>query len=77
MNSLSIKQFQSPNEAPKFTRPEFAAAKIDCVNIVRKGTEEGRSTVDLVFQDEKGQKYIVMLTGRLIHSLSKIIGDEG
>jgi hypothetical protein len=76
-NVLNIRVFPNPKEAPIFRPPEFLAAKIDHANVVRQGTTEGKSTVDLVFQDEKGQKYVVLITGRLIRSLAHMVGDEG
>jgi hypothetical protein len=74
---LNINLFNSVAEAPTFRPPEFQAAEIDHANVVRKGTTEGKSTVDLVFSTESGQKFVVLITGRLIRNLANIIGDEG
>lgn len=38
--------------------------------IVRNGTESGRSTVDLIIVDEKGNKFVVMLTGSIIQMIA-------
>jgi hypothetical protein len=76
-NVLNIKVFNSPAEAPMFRPPEFKAARIDYVNVVRKGTEEGRSTIDLVFETEDGQKFVILATARLFVNLASIIGHEG
>ena len=44
--------------------------------IVRNGTKEGRSTVDLQCVDSNGNKHLIMVTGAIINSLSKFIGNE-
>lgn len=75
-NSLDVRVFNDPAEAPTFREPEFRAIEIKHANIVRNGTERGRSTVDLVLEDGKGQKYMMMITGRLVKMLSTMIGDE-
>jgi hypothetical protein len=74
---LKVNVFDHPSKAPIFRPPEFLAAKIDHANVVRHGTTEDLSTVDLVFENEAGQKYVVLITGRLIRSLANIVGDEG
>jgi hypothetical protein len=53
-----------------------SATLIEAV-VVRAGTVEGKSTVDLVFQDQKGNKFVAMNTGRIIRSIANVIGDEG
>lgn len=76
---LSINIYQSPEEAPHFHLPEFHDAKILEANIVRKGTEQGLSTVDFVVQDVSGvsgQKLVVMISGKLIHTLAAFIGEQ-
>lgn len=37
--------------------------------IVKKGTVGGRSTVDLIFEDEDGKLHVAMITGRLLKAL--------
>lgn len=73
---LSLRFYKNPTVAPVFREPEFGAALLSHVNVVRNGTVEGRSTVDFVFQDEKGKKYAVMLTGKLVWVLANAIGIE-
>lgn len=75
-NQLVIKNAASPDEAPKYTSPEFKAADIDHVLIVRKGTVGNKSTIDIVFVDEQGQKYITMITAALIQTLVRMVGPE-
>ena len=74
---LDIEVFKSPVEAPSFKEPEHKGIRIEKANIVRNGTESGLSTVDLILVDESGQKYMMMITGRLIHSLDIMIGEGG
>ncbi len=47
----------------------FTAVEIDKVVVVRQGTESGNSSVDLVLKDQKGNKFVVMLTGNLLKSI--------
>jgi hypothetical protein len=74
---LQINVHKDPDDAPKFSAEEFTGVILSEANVVRNGTVEGRSTVDLVFEDAKGKKFVMMLTGRLIRNLAAIIGDEG
>jgi hypothetical protein len=52
-------------------KPEagFLPVNIAEVVVVRKGTEQGNPTVDLILEDEKGQKFVVMVTGALLKSI--------
>jgi len=47
----------------------FTPAEIEKVVVVREGTNEKRPTVDLVLRDEKGNRFVVMITGRLLKSI--------
>ena len=73
MNHLDISVCQDAEEAQArgfiYRQPEFKAIEIERVVVVRNGTEEGNSTVDLVLVNELGEKFVVMLTGRLIKSI--------
>lgn len=42
------------------------AVEIEKLVIVRNGTVEGNATVDLLLQDEAGNKFVVMVTGNLL-----------
>jgi hypothetical protein len=75
-NSLSVHIFNHPSEAPTFRPPDFLAATLDHANIVRRGTKNNLSTVDLVFVNKDGQKYVAMITGALVRSLAAMIGEE-
>lgn len=69
-NHVSIKIFNSPKDAPHYTLPEYKGASVDEAVIVRKGTEGGNDTVDLIFTDESGQKYVTMITGNILKSIA-------
>lgn len=47
----------------------YKAVEITKVVVVREGTVEGNSTVDLVLHDQAGNKYMVMVTGNLLKSI--------
>lgn len=57
-------------QAGHFYRPPvFQPVNIEKVVVVKQGTESGQPTVDLVLVDEKGQKYVVMVTASLLRSI--------
>lgn len=43
--------------------------EIKKVVVVRNGTQQGNSSVDFVLQDEDGQQFVFMVTGRLLKSI--------
>lgn len=65
-NSISITVHESPQEAPKYEAPEHLHATLIQAVVVKRGTLQGNPTIDLVFRDDKGQKYISMITARLL-----------
>jgi len=72
-NFLEILLSDSPNEAPNYEQPEYQAANLTTAQVVGRGTVDNNPTVDFIFIDEKGQKYIAMLTGRLVENLAGAI----
>lgn len=48
---------------------EFNPITLDKVVVVQNGTKEGRSSVDFVMRAGDGQKYVFMLTGRLLKTI--------
>jgi len=70
-NTIQIKIFNTIAEAPHYGG-KVHPISIDHAVIVRNGTQQGRSTVDLVFTDDTGKKYITMITARI---LSTIVAD--
>lgn len=77
-NNLKIEVAKSPDEAPNYNelKERHVPASLEKAVIVRKGTMEGRSTVDLIFRGEQGEKHVAMITGRLLTSLAKVIDEE-
>lgn len=69
MQGLTISQYKTPEEAPKFNEPEFKGVFIKEANIVYQGTEEGNPTYDFILQDKDGNKYVALITARLIRQL--------
>lgn len=73
MNHLDVTVCATSDEAVAkgFVYPasEFTAVEILQAVVVQSGTESGKPTVDLVFADEKGNKYMVMITGALLKSI--------
>ena len=72
-NDLNIRLADSPEEAPSYSKPEYKAENLKDAVVVGRGTQLGNPTVDFVFEDENGQKYIAMLTGGLIENLTGAI----
>lgn len=74
MQSLDIKNFYRVEDAPNYNNDKsFKAGKIDHVCVVGNGTAEGNPTVDFIFTDESGQKYIAMITGNLVVALAQAV----
>lgn len=73
MPSLSIRLADSPTEAPSYSKPEYLLAKLTTAQIVGRGTVSGNPTVDFIFEDEAGQKYVAMLTGGLVENLAAAV----
>ena len=75
-NDLPITICADPTDAIAqgyvYCPPDYLPARLEKAVVVHNGTVEGRSTVDLLFTDESGQKHVVMLTGRLIQMLAEV-----
>jgi len=74
MNSLNIHLCTDAADAVKkghvYPQSEgYKAVEITKVVVVREGTVEGNSTVDLVLHDQEGNKFMVMITGNLLKSI--------
>jgi len=72
-NSLKIVMADTPSEAPNYEKPDYKGANLTTAVVVGKGTVAGNPTVDFVFEDEDGQKYVAMLTAGLIENLTGAI----
>lgn len=71
-NHLTIEIYDRVSEAPNYTAEEWNSAKVDKAVVVRKGTVEGNDTVDLQFVDEKGNKYVALITACLLKGLAEV-----
>jgi len=72
MQSLKVSIFDYPGEAGDagyVYKPPVKSATLEEAVIVRKGTQAGNSTVDLIFTDADGNKYVAMITGNLLKAL--------
>lgn len=75
VGTTEITRYSDPKEAPNYNHlGGFKAAKLTNIAVVEKGTVGGNATVDLVFEDESGQKYIVMVMGSLINAVNALVG---
>lgn len=72
-NALTILLSDSPDEAPNYNKPEHLFATLNAARVVGRGTVSGAPTVDFIFQDENGQKYVAMLTGGLVENLAAAV----
>ncbi len=69
MQAISIKLFDSVEEAPSYRKPEHLGGQFLEAVVVLNGTEEGAPTVDLIFEDEQGQKYVAVTTLKLLRGI--------
>lgn len=72
MQHVRIKIVDTPDLAPNYAeqQPPVKAINIRDAVIVRRGTTTGKPTVDLVFEDDKGQQYVALTTGGLLESVA-------
>ena len=73
LNDLQITIHRTPDEAPNYAKPEFLPANLKTARVIGFGTVNGQPTVDFIFEDEKGQKHVAMLTGKLVLGLGQVI----
>ena len=75
VNALEVHIHEDAKEAMRagcfYRPPVFKPITIERAVIVNKGTDSGAPTVDLILRDETGQKFVVMLTGNLLKSLTR------
>lgn len=73
MNHLNVQIVADAKEAIQqghfYRPPVFLPIKIDKIVVVKNGTVEGNATCDIVLEDEKGQKYVVMTTLALLEGV--------
>ena len=74
MYALAIHIHNSPGEAPNWNHtPDVRGATLEEAHIVRKGTVQGRCTVDLVLVDREGQRFVAMVTGAIAEALAAAV----
>lgn len=73
MQHLDVVVFKDADEAIangyNYDPEKYRPVEIDKAVVVKEGTQQGNSTVDLVMIDEKGNKYVCLITGRLLKML--------
>lgn len=75
IGTIEIKKYSCPEDAPNYNHiGGFKAAKLTNIVVVEKGTKNGNATVDLVFEDDSGQKYMVMVMGSLLNTVNGLVG---
>lgn len=77
MQELDIQICNNADEAPHYKDglrggEGFKGAKLMKAVVVRQGTQGGRAIVDLQFEDEQGNKYVAMITARLLKTVTDI-----
>lgn len=74
--NLDVRVFEHAQEAIDhgfvYRAPEYTPVKIEKVVVVKKGTQNGNPTVDLLLIDETGKKYMTMTTAALLRSIAGI-----
>lgn len=77
MNEAKVFIHDSIDKAPQWNeQTHVESVNVGEFHIVRKGTNEGRSTVDIVLIDTDGMKYVAMTTGLIIRLVANLIGEE-
>jgi hypothetical protein len=73
MNHLNVSVCEDAEDAVEqgfiYHGETYAPIEIEKVVVVKNGTANGHSTVDFVLCDEKGNKFVVMVTGNLLKML--------
>jgi hypothetical protein len=72
MQHLDIKICATPEEASKqghVYEEDYKILTLKQAVVVKKGTQEGNSTVDLIFEDMDGKKYVALCTSNIIKSI--------
>jgi hypothetical protein len=75
LNTLPVKIYDNPSVAPNYRRDmlDVRGANLVEAAIVLKGTVEGRSTVDLVFETQTGERFVALTTGAIVRMLATAI----
>lgn len=73
MDSINIKVFKEPSEAPAYRGSNYKGVDLVTVNVVGNGTDSGRATVDLLLAGRDGQRYMALVKGTYISSIAHVI----
>lgn len=49
--------------------PVYKPIEVKQVVVVKSGMQSGKSSVEFVLEDEKGQKYVLIMTGALLRNI--------
>jgi hypothetical protein len=77
--SLPMVIVQNPNEAIEkgydynTWSPVPIGLKVEKVVVVHNGMQSGASTVDIIFVDDKGNKYVTLISGNLLKMVASAI----
>lgn len=73
-NSVSIKICDCVADAPDYVNngEGFKSAELSKAIVVRNGTQNGNDTVDLQFVDGEGNKFVAMVTARILKSIADV-----
>lgn len=74
MTELNIKIAKSVDDAPNYRKlGGYKGAELLEAVIVPEGTESGAPSVDLVFEDEAGNKFVALTTGAILEGLAMAV----
>lgn len=64
-NVLNVRE-----DAPNYNRDELDTRSADLTDlyIINKGTVNQQQTVDLIFRDKEGNKFVAMITAKLLRA---------
>lgn len=72
MQKLKIKIFKDADEAIRagyVYKAPMKGVKVTEAVIIKNGTTTGNPTVDIIFEDNEGNRYVAMTTGALLKAL--------
>lgn len=76
-NSIQIKICDSIEDAPNYNKlGGYQAVSLKELIIVKKGTVGGNDTIDLIFEDEEGNKFVSMITAKLLKNAVKLSNNN-
>jgi len=68
-NSITLQVFGKPSEAPNYGKDTKIIQGKACL-IVQGGTETGKPTIDFQFEDQDGNKYLMMTTAAIMQMIA-------